>query len=103
MRDRLLLHEKLVGILGSRNVYFQPPVNIKLSYPCIVYKRNVIDAEYADNSKFMKSQSYQVTLIYSDPDSTLPEKLFTSLDFCSANTPTYVADNLYHDVFTVYW
>lgn len=103
MRDRLLLHEKLVGILGSRNVYFQPPVNIKLSYPCIVYKRNVIDAEYADNSKFMKSQSYQVTLIYSDPDSALPEKLFTSLDFCSANTPTYVTDNLYHDVFTVYW
>lgn len=103
MHDRLSLHEKLVEILGSRNVYFQPPASVKLSYPCIVYKRHILDAEYADNSKFMKSQSYQITVIYSDPDSSLPENIFKALDFCSANTPTYVADNLYHDVFIVYW
>ena len=103
MRDRLELHEKLVAILGTRNVYYQPPVNVKLSYPCIVYKRNTMDAGYADNSKFVTGQRYQITIIYSDPDSALPENLFKALDFCSPNTPTYVSDNLYHDVFTVYW
>lgn len=103
MRSRLDLHEKLVDILGSRNVYFQPPATVKMQYPCIIYKRNVMDASYADNSKYSKSQNYMITVVYKDPDSDLSERLFSSFDFCSPNTPTYVADNLYHDVFTIYW
>ena len=54
MRSRLDLHEKLVEILGSRNVYFQPPATVKMQYPCIIYKRNVMDAAYANNSKYSK-------------------------------------------------
>lgn len=103
MRSRLDLHEKLVEILGSRNVYFQPPATTKMQYPCIIYKRNVMDAAYANNSKYIKSQNYMITVVYKDPDSDLSERLFSSFDFCSPNTPTYVADNLYHDVFTIYW
>ena len=34
---RLELHEILCTILGSRNVYFQPPESIKMNYPAIVY------------------------------------------------------------------
>ena len=103
MRSRLELHEKLVNVLGSRNVYFQPPASVKMQYPCIIYKKNVMDAMYANNSKYSRSQNYTVTVVYKDPDSDLSERLFSSFDFCSPNTPTYIADNLYHDVFTIYW
>ena len=36
---RLQLHEILVGILGNENVYFQPPANLVMQYPCIRYER----------------------------------------------------------------
>ena len=103
MRSRIDLQTKLETILGSRYVYFQPPPSVKMQYPCIIYKKNVMDAMYADNSKYGKSQNYTITVVYKDPDSDLPDKVFSSFDFCSPNTPTYVADNLYHDVFTIYW
>ena len=37
MKTRLELDEELVKILGSKNVYFQPPESLKLNYPAIVY------------------------------------------------------------------
>ena len=33
------LHQVLVRILGSNNVYYHPPVNLKISYPAIVYEK----------------------------------------------------------------
>ena len=32
MDRRLKLHEELCDILGSRNVYFQPPETVKMKY-----------------------------------------------------------------------
>ena len=40
-RERLsaILHE----VLGSDNVYYQPPESVKMKYPAIVYTRDSID------------------------------------------------------------
>ena len=43
-KDRLILHDELITLLGSSNVYFQPPTSIKMNYPCIIYKLD--DVEY---------------------------------------------------------
>lgn len=103
MRSREDLHTLLESIPGLAKVYFKPPSNVKLEFPCVIYKRHTMNANYADNTKFHHSQSYQITLIYKDPDSQLPRILYDTLEFCTPNTPTYVSDGLYHDVFTVYW
>ena len=42
MKTRYELHEFLCEILGSRNVYFQPPESVKMKYPAIVYERTEI-------------------------------------------------------------
>ena len=42
MDSRPNLQTMLEQILGSRNVYFQPPESLKLNYPAIVYKRSNI-------------------------------------------------------------
>ena len=52
MNSRLKLHNILVEILGSGNVYFQPPESITLKYPCIIYGRVGIDAVHADNKLY---------------------------------------------------
>ena len=38
MSKRIDLGNKLKEILGSSNVYFQPPDNLKMVYPCIRYR-----------------------------------------------------------------
>ena len=101
MASRLDLHEILCGILGSRNVYFQPPESIKLEYDCIIYSRKNIDNVFADNSVYRQHDSYEVIIIYEDPDSEIPRKL-SLLPMCSFDRH-YTSDNLNHDVFTLYY
>ena len=101
MGRRTELHEDLVKILGSRNVYFQPPSSLTMQYPCIRYKREAIDSDFANNTRYLTRTKYQVIVIDKDPDSEIIEKLLT-YPMCSHNRH-YVADNLNHDVFTIYY
>lgn len=100
MSRRLDLHEVLTNILGSSNVYFQPPATVKMKYPAIVYKRSDIQTDYADNNPYIQSEGYEVTVIYKDPDSTLPEEI-SKLPMCRFNRH-FNADNLNQDVFVIY-
>lgn len=98
---RLELHEKLCEILGSRNVYFQPPESIKMKYPCIRYVRSGTNTEYADNKAYRKLKQYTITVIDRDPDSELIDRVL-ELPFSSFSRH-YVADNLNHDVSVLYY
>lgn len=98
---RLELHKVLVSLLGSKNVYFQPPESLKLSYPCIVYSRDTVDQKYADDTKYLKQVKYSVTVVDKDPDSKIVDRINDSIDFKFVRH--YISDNLNHDVFTVYY
>ena len=69
MIKRLKLHGELVDLLGTRNVYFQPPESIKIRYPAIVYSRERIDEKFADNGTYNKTIGYKIVVIDEDPDS----------------------------------
>ncbi len=101
MDRRLSLQEILVSILGSNNVYFQPPETIRLQYPCIIYERSDIDTKYADNRAYMSTVRYSLTLITRSPESDLV-KAILELPYCSYDR-YYAADTLNHDVFTLYY
>lgn len=101
MNRREELHEILCEALGSRNVYFQPPESIKMKYPAIVYSRDDIDNSFANNSVYMQSLAYSVTVIDSDPDSEIVAKV-SRLPRCQYDRH-YKADNLNHDMFTIYY
>ena len=40
------------------NVYFQPPENVKLIYPCIIYSRTRIDGTFANNDVYRYAGIY---------------------------------------------
>lgn len=101
MNRREELHEILCEVLGSRNVYFQPPESIKMKYPAIVYSRDDIDNSFANDSVYMQSFAYSVTVIDSDPDSEIVAKV-SRLPRCQYDRH-YKADNLNHDMFTIYY
>ena len=100
-KSRVSLQEILEELLGSRNVYFQPPESIKLKYPCIVYERTDIQIDKANNGNYRISKQYIATVIDKNPDSEIPDKML-ELPFCSFSRH-FVTDNLNHDVFIIYF
>lgn len=101
MASRLDLQELLETLLGSDKVYFQPPPNIQMVYPALVYKRDEISTEFANNKPYIHSKRYQITCIDRDPDSLIPDKI-AALPFCVfANA--FTANGLHHTVFTIYF
>jgi hypothetical protein len=101
MAERLELQTKLVELLGSDNVYFQPTSAHRLSYPCIVYSTDDRPVKRADNAVHVYSVRYQVTFISQDPDSDIPKKL-ALLPLCSFER-TYTQENLIHEVFNLFF
>lgn len=101
MAPRVELQALLEEILGSDKVYFQPPTNITLVYPCIIYKRDTTVTRFADNAPYRNTKRYQVTVIDRDPDSDIPDKV-AELPVCLFNR-FYTADNLNHDVFNLFF
>ena len=101
MDRRLELHERLCKILGSRNVYFQPPTGFMMEYPCIVYKRSGSNTLHADNTPYFVKKQYTVTVISRDPDNDIGDKVMKMLH-CGYDT-SFPKDNLHHDVYKLYY
>jgi hypothetical protein len=102
MESRARLQEILEEILGSDDVYFQPPPTVRLSYPCIVYNKASIFTQHADDIKYRNLNRYTVTPISSDPDSDLPDKIHEGFRYCSPDR-FFTIDNLNHWTFTLYF
>lgn len=102
MRTRLELHEELVELLGSRNVYFQPATNTEIKYPCIVYKLTGHDNKYADNKRYVSYAQYSITHIYQKYSHNLQDKMLDNFEFISDPIPGYM-DGLYQDMYTLYY
>lgn len=101
MASRLELHEVLCGILGNRYGYFQPPSSLKMKYPCVRYSLKNIDLTHANNKVYKQDTAYELILIDTDPESEFVTKIL-QLPKCKFDRH-YVADGLYHWVFTLYW
>ena len=100
-KDRLQLHEELCDVLGSRNVYFQPPESVKIKYPAIIYHVENIDQKFANNMTYNKDRAYLLILVHPDPDNDIIEKLlfsFPKIRFDRA----YDSDNIHHYVYVLY-
>lgn len=98
---RLALQSILERILGTKNVYFQPPYNLKLSYPCIIYNRMGARQIKADNRTYNFLTQYEVDYVTMDPDEFIFKDLASALTYCTFNRH-YVLDRLHHNVYTVY-
>lgn len=101
MANRLALQTMLEQLLGSRNVYYQPPASISMSYPAIVYGLKNIETRFANNSPYTQSKGYDVTVIDSNPDSGIVTNMM-SLPGCRFDRQ-FKSDNLNHTVFTLYF
>lgn len=101
MAKRADLDTLFEKILGSKNVYYDPPESVKMQYDAIRYKRRKIENTFANDKPYIQNDSYEVTAIYRRADSELPRKL-SLLPKCTHDRH-YKSNNLHHDVFILYW
>lgn len=99
MALRLELHDHLLTFVD--NVYFQPPSNVLMQFPCILYSRDASHAEFADNGLYVHAKRYQLTVVDRNPDSPLPDQVET-LPLCSFER-YFAADDLSHWVFNLFF
>lgn len=101
MASRLDLQTKLEELLGNRNVYYQPPETVSMSYPAIRYSKSKPDTKHANDSVYMKTNCYEVIVISRKSDEPVIGKI-EELPMCEWDRH-YVFDNLHHDVLTLYY
>lgn len=102
MKSRLDLQLALEKIKGVRKVYFQPPASVRLVYPCVIYELSNKWSKRADDMRYIKGNRYQLKLIEKEADSPISELILDSFDYCSFDR-AYTSNNLYHNVFTLYF
>lgn len=95
-----LLRKVMRDVSGVENVYFQPPENLLLKYPAIVYSRSDIRNRPADDMVYSQFTFYDLTVIDKNPDSLLVYAV-ASLPRCKFGRH-YKSDNLNHDTFTIF-
>jgi hypothetical protein len=102
LAQREATHDYLVAVSGldEDHIYFQPPEDRLLEYPCIVYERDNSSVQHADNIVYRWKLRYQVTLIDQNPDSDVVDKLL-ALPLCTFSRH-FATSGLNHDVFTLY-
>ena len=101
MASRLELQKKLEELLGTKNVYYQPPETVKMTYPAIRYSKSRIETRKAEDSIYLKNTRYEVIVIDPRPDNPVIDKLL-ELPHCSYDRH-YKSDNLNHDALTLYY
>jgi len=102
MASRLELQTKLESILGSKNVYFQPPETVKMSYPAVVYAIGNGEVKRADNVVYYFMNSYDVTFIFKKPNLDIIEIMLNEFQMCRLSS-SYCSDNLNHYAFNLYF
>lgn len=101
MASRLDLQNELEKLLGQRHVYYQPPATVKMEYPAIRYTKSDIDTKYANNKAYINKKRYEIIVIDRKPDNPVIDEIL-KMPLCSYDR-LYTADNLYHDVLTLYY
>jgi hypothetical protein len=99
---RLRLQQEFEDILGSKNVYFQPPETLKMNYPCIVYFKTSIAVKHANNKVYKYDQAYTVTYVDKNPDSEVPYTILKHFG-CTKPDSFYKSENLNHTKFTIFY
>lgn len=100
-KTRVDLQYLLEGLLGSRNVYFQPPANVRMNYPAIVYQLSSLQNVPANNDVYLQRVAYDITVIDEDPESEIASTI-SKLPLCRFDR-FYTAENLNHFVYTLYY
>ena len=98
--DLQAILQEIMGDDGK--AYFQPPENLKLYYPCIVFDRSGARITRADNISYRTTKSYTITLITKSADNDKYLDKLLELPMLTFDRE-FITDGLVHEVFNIYF
>ena len=103
MRTWSDLVDMLQDLMGSKvKVYYQPPENLKLQYPCVVVELSNALLQYADDIPYLKNKRYSLTLMCLNADNDSYVDKLLDLPMCTFDR-RFINDKIVHDVFNIYY
>lgn len=100
MRTRLELHNELLQFVSK--AYYQPPSDIRMQYPCVIYAKLTPHTEQANNRLYKKFNFYQLIVVEPDPDSELADRIVDHFQYASINNRA-VVDRLHQTTINLYF
>ena len=101
MGERVELHNLLENLLAGVTIYFQPPTNVTLVYPCLLYRRLPSRITRAGNNTYGVTRKYKLTLIDDNPDTIFLDVVLTIPNI--VHETYFTKGNLNHDVFVLHF
>lgn len=97
------LRARIIEVTGYKTVYTQPPSGEKMTYPCVLIRREAADVKRADNKAYNILFRYTVTRISkNDDDGAFVAECLNNFPNCYYDR-SYVTEGLYHDVLYIYY
>ena len=100
--SRLEFQGMLEQVLGSKQVYFQPPEDMKMKYPSIVYDLYRVNQRFASDKQYLAHPGWSVTVIDRNQEIDWVQKVLETFAYASVER-IYTADNLAHYAFVIYY
>lgn len=100
---RLFLHALLQEAFPDVTIYYRPPGNMLLKYPCIVYDKKALEPSFANMTTYVIGTRYQLSFLSELPgyfDAQLMYALHGPSVVITGND-SYETDDIVHDVFTI--
>ena len=95
--------------LGISHVYFEPPQNVTLEYPCAVVRMGTISSRNANNRVYKLNNTYEIIYIRRQFDDNMVNVILVG----DANHAPpfsmirhirhYTAEGLHHDLYKLYY
>lgn len=100
MGNRIELHSELIQF--SSNVYFQPPSDIRMVYPCIVYNLKSMDINHANDKIYKYKKEYTVTIMSKDPEDLTAENVILHFPYARPGDK-FMVEGIYQTPVTLYY
>lgn len=98
------IEEKLISELQEKfpgvPVYFQPPENLTLRFPCLVLSLTGDKRQFADDKLYARFKHFTITVVDKDPLSKIPDEV-AKLKYCRMST-RFVSANMNHTRFEIF-
>lgn len=82
--------------------YYQPPVSLKINYPCFIYQLSPPKTEHADNRIYIKIPHYTLTYISSAVSDHKVDEILCHFKYCHFDR-SFTADGLHHYTFDLFY
>jgi hypothetical protein len=101
VENRSYLQSLLQSTFPDLTIYYRPPGNILLEYPCIVYEKKALEPSFANTSPYVIGTRYQVMFISNLPGYSNIDRIYdlTGQGVTITSSDSYESDDLIHDVF----